>query len=129
MTPHTLSITFTYDHLKGTFTGVLPNGTTFEFVAAMEATLPIKMRMELVTLAHQTIDLAKQRHQALAKTINSPTLTPEEFEAKLADYLAKGGLVQKATHVGGRRPPRKATVRPSLDDLGLDTIDLENLDI
>lgn len=36
MTPHTLTCTFTYNHLRGTFTGVLPNGTHFEFVCASD---------------------------------------------------------------------------------------------
>lgn len=128
MIPLTLTVVYTYDHTAGTFIGTLPNGTRFRFIAAdaptdlgAPAAIPVPLRMELHRLARQTANVAKANHRPLQRTLGSPELSTEEFHAMVADYLAKGGIIQQ--------PRKQAKAKPSLADLDLDQTILDQIDI
>lgn len=128
MIPLTLTVVYTYDHTAGTFIGTLPNGTRFRFIAAdaptelgPPAAIPVPLRMELHRLARQTADAAKAGHRPIPRTLGSPELSPEEFHAMVEDYLAKGGIIKQAR--------RASKAKPSLADLNLDQITLDQIDI
>jgi len=120
----TLTVLYTYDETAGIFVGTLPNGTQFRFTGGgvpVEgygvAAVPVKLKLELGTLARQTVDLAKQVHAQRAKTLGSPMLSDEEHSALLDEYLRKGGLIQQ---VGVKRStPKGRATGITLEDLGL----------
>lgn len=122
MKQHSLTVVFTYDHTSGTFHYTahgVGQPTQGRCIAAEATPIPIKLRMELHALARRQVDLAAQLHQAREKTLGSPELTQEEYEAKLDEYLAAGGIVQKA---GRKREPKITDI--TLADLNIEGIEI-----
>lgn len=115
MPDETLTITFTYSTTTGVFTGHFANGTTFQFIAAADSPLPVKMRNALQAL------MAKA-HTAFKSSAHKPEMTDEEWEemtAKIAEFEARHG-VTRAKPRGRKAAPRAVKVTSiSLEDLGI----------
>lgn len=110
MTAETLSVTFTYSHTRGVFTGYFHNGASFDFIAAPDAPMPTKLRNALHALSSRA-------HTEFKRTGRRPEMSDEDWNAlmdKIAEYEATYGV----TRHRARGPKAQRVVKHTSIDIG-----------
>lgn len=111
----TVLCTFTYSHTRGVFTGHLPNGASFDFIAAADSPLPTKLRNALQALMQKA-------HTAFRTTTRTRGSTDAEWDEVLAQIQAYEQRNGVSVHRTRGSKTRRARQRTSIN---IDELEME----